>query len=117
MRLETKEIISPYGFSGIAVALLGMSHPVGTMFSGLFFGYIEAANLELQSWDFKREIIDIISASIVYFSAFSLYFQMFLEKMFKKKKEKNTKNLDETPPGDDSGTPALEITEGGVEHA
>ncbi|MGI6675267.1 MAG: ABC transporter permease [Bacilli bacterium] len=117
MRLETKEVISPFGFSGIAVALLGMSHPIGTMFAGLFFGYIEAANLELQSWDFKREIIDIISASIVYFSAFSLYFQTFADKLFKWIAEKKAKKADRNPPGDDNGDSVLDVEEGGVEHA
>ena len=72
---------------GIAVALLGMSHPIGTMGAGLFFGYIEAANLELQSWDFKREIIDIISASIIYFSAFTLFFQIYARRFINKMRD------------------------------
>ncbi len=88
IKLETKYAISPYGFQGIAVALLGMSNPIGTIFSGLFLGYIEAANQELQSWDFKREIIDIISASIIYFSAFTLYFQKYAKKYINKAFEK-----------------------------
>lgn len=80
MRLETTYVINGYGFQGIAVALLGMSNPIGTVFSGLFLGYIEASNQELQSWDFKREIIDIITASIIYFSAFTLFFQKYARK-------------------------------------
>ncbi|MFA7449529.1 MAG: ABC transporter permease [Bacilli bacterium] len=80
LKLETTHQISNYGFQGIAVALLGMSHPIGTMGAGLFFGYIEAANQELQAWDFKREIIDIISSSIIYFSAFTLFFQRYSHK-------------------------------------
>lgn len=81
MRLETTYVINGYGFQGIAVALLGMSNPIGTVFSGLFLGYIEASNQQLQSWDFKREIIDIITASIIYFSAFTLYFQKYARKI------------------------------------
>ena len=84
MRLETTYVINGYGFQGIAVALLGMSNPIGTIFSGLFLGYIEASNQELQSWDFKREIIDIITASIIYFSAFTLYFQKYARKIISK---------------------------------
>ncbi len=84
IKLETKYVIAPYGFQGIAVALLGMSNPIGTVFAGLFLGYIESANQELQSWDFKREIIDIISASIIYFSAFTLYFQKYARKYIAK---------------------------------
>lgn len=105
IRLETNHQISNYGFQGIAVALLGMSHPIGTMGAGLFFGYIEAANQELQSWDFKREIIDIISASIIYFSAFTLFFQRyakrflaFLSKLGKKDKPLALEGGGEIPP-------------------
>lgn len=83
-RLATKHIISNYGFQGIAVALLGMSHPIGTMGAGFFFGYIEAANLPLQKVGFKREIIDIISASIIYFSAFTLFFQIYARRFINK---------------------------------
>lgn len=91
-RLETVYVINPYGFQGIAVALLGMSNPIGTVFSGLYLGYIEASNQTLQSWDFKREIIDIIIASIIYFSAFALYFQKYAGRIItkiKKRKEDN----------------------------
>ncbi len=99
-RLETIYVINPYGFQGIAVALLGMSHPIGTLFAGLYLGYIEASNQTLQSWDFKREIIDIITASIIYFSAFALYFQKYagkiIEKIKQRKKDKKyEKVLDE----------------------
>lgn len=80
LKLQTSLHISNYGFQGIGVALLGMSNPIGTIFSGLYFGYIETANQTLQSWDFKREIIDIITASIIYFSAFALYFQQYSRK-------------------------------------
>ena len=86
-RIQTTLEISPYGFQGIAVALLGMSNPIGTVFAGLYLGYIEASNQTLQSWGFKREIIDIISASIIYFSAFALYFQKYSDKIIGKIKE------------------------------
>ena len=86
-RLATKHVISNYGFQGIAVALLGMSHPIGTMGAGLFFGYIEAANLPLQRVGFKREIIDIISASIIYFSAFTLFFQIYARRFINKMRD------------------------------
>lgn len=86
-RIQLTLVISPYGFQGIAVALLGMSNPIGTVFAGLYLGYIEASNQTLQSWGFKREIIDIISASIIYFSAFALYFQKHSERIINKIKE------------------------------
>ncbi|OQA78383.1 MAG: D-allose transporter subunit [Tenericutes bacterium ADurb.Bin239] len=121
-RLQTKHIISNYGFQGIAVALLGMSHPIGTLGAGLFFGYIEAANLPLQGVGYKREIIDIISASIIYFSAFTLFFQIYARRLINKirdfagKLKKKPKlataegvEIAELPP------PNEETTEGGQE--
>lgn len=98
MKLETSYVISPYGFQGIAVALLGMSNPLGTLAAGFFFGYIEAANQELQSWDFKREIIDIISSSIIYFSAFTLFFQKYARKVVAFFSSFNKPKGDKTPP-------------------
>lgn len=64
----------PQGFDGIAVALLGMSHPLGTLFAGLFFGYINTASTRLNLY-FSMEIIRVILSAIVYFSALSLFFQ------------------------------------------
>ncbi|MFW5794055.1 MAG: ABC transporter permease [Bacillota bacterium] len=63
------------GFDGIAVALLGMSHPLGILFAGFFFGYIKTGGFYMQSWGFDKEIISIIIASIIYFSALSLIFR------------------------------------------
>ena len=70
MRVE--EILSPEGFNGIPVALLGLSNPIGVVFAGLFIAHIEQGGFYLQRLEYMPEVIDIIIAAIIYFSAFSL---------------------------------------------
>jgi|GEM_PF-134024 len=73
--IEVVSILVSEGFDGIAVALLGLSHPLGVLFSGLFFGYIKTGGFYLQSWGFDEQVINIIIASIIYFSALALIFR------------------------------------------
>lgn len=50
---------SGYGFDAIALALLGKSHPVGVVLSGLLFGFLRSGAISMQSM--ARIPIDIIS--------------------------------------------------------
>jgi len=70
--IEIKDVLASEGFTGISVALLGLSHPIGVLFSGLFIAYLTAGGFYLQLFEFSTEIIDIIVAVIIYFSAFAL---------------------------------------------
>jgi len=72
LHICVEEILSPQGFNGISVALLGMSNPIGIIFSGLFVAYIGLGGYYLQKLNYMPEIIDIIIAAIIYFSAFAL---------------------------------------------
>ena len=72
LNIRVEEILSPQGFHGISVALLGMSNPIGIIFSGLFVAHIGQGGFFLQRLDYMPEIIDIIIAAIIYFSAFAL---------------------------------------------
>ncbi len=67
------------GFNGIPVALLAASHPIGTIFSGLFVSYIQVGGDAMQP-EFVREIIDIIISVIIYLSAFSLLMRELLSR-------------------------------------
>ena len=88
--LSTTYVLLGEGFEGIAVALLGLSHPLGVLASGLFFGYIKNSGFYLQQLNFTKEVIGIIVASIIYFSALSLMFKKLLGKIFAKKKSNET---------------------------
>lgn len=76
--IEVVDVLAAEGFTGIPVALLGMSHPLGILFAGLFIGYITVGGDYMQLYDFVPEIIDIIVASIIYFSAFSLIVKNYI---------------------------------------
>jgi simple sugar transport system permease protein len=80
--------LAPEGFTGISVALLGLSHPLGILVAGLFIAYLTAGGFYLQLYDFSTEIIDIIIAVIIYFSAFALIVKTILSKRKAKKEER-----------------------------
>ena len=83
--ITVKDVIASEGFTGIAVALLGLSHPFGVLFAGMFIAYLTAGGFYLQLFQFSTEIIDIIVAVIIYFSAFALFVKLLIDKLSKKK--------------------------------
>ncbi|NLW20826.1 MAG: ABC transporter permease [Clostridiales bacterium] len=72
MHIHVAEVLAAQGFNGIAVALLGMSNPIGIIFTGLFIAHITVGGAYLQSLKYMKEIIEVIIGLIIYFSAFSL---------------------------------------------
>ncbi len=72
MTYEPVNIIAAAGFNGIAVALLGNSHPIGTIFSAVFISHIQRGGTLASLVGFKPEIIDVVVAVIIYFSAFAM---------------------------------------------
>lgn len=87
--LQALDIIAPEGFSGISVALLGMSNPIGILFAGLFIGHLTVGGYNMQLFDFAPEVIDMIIAAIIYCGALSLLFKGLISKIqFRKEKDK-----------------------------
>ena len=82
--LQVLDIISPEGFSGISVVLLGLSSPIGILFAGLFIAHITVGGYNMQLFDFAPEVIDMIIAAIVYCGALSLLFKGILTGFTKK---------------------------------
>jgi len=72
MTYEPINIIAANGFNGIAVALLGNSSPIGIIFSALFISHIQRGGTLASLYGFKPEIIDVVIAVIIYFSAFAM---------------------------------------------
>lgn len=89
--LQVLDIIAPEGFSGISVALLGQSNPIGILFSGLFIAYITVGGYNMQLFDFAPEAIDIIIAAIIYCAALSLLFKNLVAKFTNKAKKEDNK--------------------------
>lgn len=87
------------GFNGIPIALLAASHPLGTILSSLFIGYIQVGGEALQP-EFAKEIIDIIIAAIIYLSAFSLLMRELILRARLSRENKAAAIIEESP-----GTP------------
>jgi len=100
------------GFNGISVALLGLSHPLGVLAAGIFIGYIMVGGFNMQLYDFVPEVVDIITAAIIYFAAFALIFKGIINnRRFHRLNlamEETTKDMPETHnniPPPDNGPP------------
>ena len=77
------------GFNGIPVALLAANHPIGVIFAGVFMSMLNVAGLQLKYLTAYNEYIaDIIIATIVYLSAFSMFIKTMLNGKKKNKKVK-----------------------------
>jgi len=65
-----KEFVEGAGFVGIAVALMGRSHPFGIVLASLLFGMLTQGGFELM-WDMpaiSREMVLVIQALIILFT-------------------------------------------------
>ena len=78
---QVLDVLSPEGFQGISVALLGASNPIGILFAGLFIQHITIGGLSLQLYGFAPEVVDIIIASIIYCGALALLFRGILKRI------------------------------------
>ena len=78
--IEVVDVLAGEGFTGISVALLGLSHPIGILFSGLFVAYIYEGGFFMQHYNFVPEVIDIMISIIIYFSAFALIIKLFFQR-------------------------------------
>lgn len=88
MTYEPVNVIAAAGFNGIAVALLGNSSPLGIIFSSLFVSHIQRGGTLASLNGYKPEIIDVVIAVIIYFSAFSLVMRSAFANFFKNRKKK-----------------------------
>jgi ABC-type uncharacterized transport system permease subunit len=72
------------GFIGIAVALMGRSHPVGVVIAAILFGFLYQGGAELALWtSIPRELIVVIQALVILFTgALDNMVRMPLERIF-----------------------------------
>lgn len=72
------------GFIGIAVALMGRSHPLGVFLAAILFGFLYQGGAELALWTkIPRELIVVIQALVILFTgALDNMVRMPLEKLF-----------------------------------
>lgn len=101
---ETYQSLPAVGFNGIPVALLACNNPIGVIFSGMFVSLLDVNGLQLKYMTpYNEYITSIITAVIVYFSAFSLLLKQVLNGKIKinlssifSRKSKNTVETIET---------------------
>lgn len=86
MTYEPISVIAANGFNGIAVALLGNSSPLGIIFSAVFISYIQRGGTLASLFGYKPEIIDVVIAVIIYFSAFAMLMNSAVVKILKKRR-------------------------------
>ena len=82
---STYQSLPDTGFNGIPVALLAANNPIGVIFTGIFMSMLDIAGVQLTALTpYNEYITDVIIATIVYLSAFSLVNKMLLNGRRKK---------------------------------
>lgn len=76
----TEMIMSDYGFTGLAVALLGKNNPFGILVAAIFYAALDVGGQRLQHYKVDKEIILIIQALIIIFVASENLFKYFISK-------------------------------------
>ncbi len=79
------DFVAGYGFTGIAVALMGRNHPAGIVLSSILFGalYQGGAELAFDMPNISREMVTMIQGLIILFSGALTYMSRpWLEQLF-----------------------------------
>ncbi len=84
------ETILPQGFTGISVALLGMSDPLGILAAGLFIAYLTIGGNSLQLYGYTPDIVNMIIAIIVYCGALTVPIRLLIDQLVGRKKKKHS---------------------------
>ena len=64
---------------------MGNSHPIGIIFSAVFISHIQRGGTLASLVGYKPEIIDVVIAIIIYFSAFAMIMNSALAKFIKRR--------------------------------
>ena len=100
---NTYQSLPAVGFNGIPVALLALNNPIGVIFSAVFMAMLNIIGQQLTSLTAYNEYItDVIIATIVYLSAFSLVIRAMLSR-----RKKTPPKLGEPKPEDPVIVPAV----------
>jgi len=103
--MQVADVLATEGFTGISVALLGMSNPIGIVFGAILVSYLQIGGSHIQAFGFAPEIIEMVIAVIIYFCAFVLLIKMGLKKVGKKEGSEDTEDKQESEFPPDDGPP------------
>ena len=85
LSMSVMDTLASQGFTGISVAFLGLSHPIGIIFSGTFVSFLFLGGARTQALGFSIEIVEMVISIIIYFCAFVFLVKTFLLNRFSKK--------------------------------
>lgn len=90
--MSTINMLLAEGFDGISVALLAQNNPIAILFSGLFISHITYGGNNLQIFRMEPEIIQVITAAIIYISALSLLLRQTLTRFSRRLSKRGEEN-------------------------
>lgn len=83
---ETYQTLPDVAFNGIPVALIAMNSPIGIIFSSIFMASLDINGMQIKYYtNYNEYITTIISAIIVYMSAFILIIKTLIKKIIYKR--------------------------------
>lgn len=81
-QITVTDTVTGVGFTGIAVALLGLTNPIGVIAAGFFIAYVQVGGINLQIYGYPTELVDIMVSVIIYSCAFSQMIGGYLKGVF-----------------------------------
>ncbi|MBF0780055.1 MULTISPECIES: ABC transporter permease [unclassified Granulicatella] len=76
------------GFTGMAVSLLALNHPLGIILSAFLYGIFEAGSIKMsQATDLPPELVRVITSTIIFFVGANYIIRFVIEKVKFAKKE------------------------------
>ena len=76
------------GFTGISIAILASSSPLGVILSSLFIGFLTSGGQYIQSYGFVKDIVNIVTSAVIYLSAFTLLLRNLFDTIARKRQAK-----------------------------
>jgi len=86
LSMTAMPVLAAEGFTGISVAFLGLTNPIGVIFSGIFVSYLLRGGAQLQP-HFDAQFVYIIISVIIYFCAFVLFVKTSIGKLIFRRKD------------------------------
>lgn len=78
------------GFTGMAVSLLALGHPIGIILSALLFSILESGSTDMALFaNIPRELVTVITSIIIFFVGASYIMTLVMNKIKVKKQEVN----------------------------
>ena len=106
----TQSSVPAMGFNGIAAAFLGGLSPLGSILASYFIQHITTGGAYVDKTMYSAQISDFISALIIYFCGFVLFFKQVMNRTLNRREEKRRGDL---PNANAEPGPAADTGKGG----